>query len=98
MNVVMRRVCKLLLICLSPTVCVCLSPTVCVCVFPPLCVFLVSGHGSWVLSVSPHPSGAAFASGGSDAKVKLWDVGARACVQTVSEHTDQVGETFSERI
>jgi WD repeat-containing protein 61 len=67
-----------------------------------------------VLSVSPHPSGAAFASGGSDAKVKLWDVGARACVQTVSEHTDQVGaracvqtvsehtdqvgETFSERI
>ena len=48
-----------------------------------------------MLSVAAHPSGTAFATGGSDAKVKLWDVGARACVQTVAEHTDQVtGERF----
>ena len=48
-----------------------------------------------MLSVAAHPSGTAFATGGSDAKVKLWDVGARACVQTVAEHTDQVtGELF----
>ena len=44
-----------------------------------------------MLSVAAHPSGSAFASGGSDAKVKLWDLGARACVQTISDHTDQVG-------
>lgn len=44
-----------------------------------------------MLSVAAHPSGTAFASGGSDAKVKLWDLGARACVQTISDHTDQVG-------
>eukprot|EP00955_Chlamydomonas_euryale_P058197 357000-Chlamydomonas_euryale.AAC.2 len=38
-----------------------------------------------------HPSSsAARRSGGSDSKVKLWDVGARACVQTLSDHTDQV--------
>jgi WD repeat-containing protein 61 len=43
-----------------------------------------------VLSVAPHPSGSLFVTGGSDAKVKLWDVGARACVQTASDHSDQV--------
>ncbi|KAJ9532847.1 hypothetical protein QJQ45_010870 [Haematococcus lacustris] len=50
-----------------------------------------SGHESWVLAVAAHPSGATFASGGSDSKqVKLWDLGARACIQTLAEHSDQV--------
>ena len=48
------------------------------------------GHESWVLSVTAHPNGTAFASGGSDSKVKLWDLGARACVQTSTDHNNQV--------
>ncbi len=27
-------------------------------------------------------------------KVKLWDLNTRACVQTLSDHTDQVGALF----
>lgn len=50
----------------------------------------VVGHGSWVLSVACHSSGAAFASGSSDSKVKLWDLQTRTCAQTITDHTDQV--------
>lgn len=31
-----------------------------------------------------------FVSGGSDAKVKLWDLTTRTCIQTITEHSDQV--------
>ncbi len=48
------------------------------------------GHESWVLSVACHPSGSSFATGSSDAKVKLWDLQTRTCAQTLSDHTDQV--------
>ncbi len=45
-----------------------------------------------MLSLAVHPGGGAFASGGSDARVKLWDLHTRTCVQTLSaDHTDQVG-------
>eukprot|EP00198_Chlamydomonas_reinhardtii_P010161 XP_001699498.1 predicted protein [Chlamydomonas reinhardtii] len=56
-----------------------------------------SGHESWVLSVAAHPGGAAFASGGSDARVKVWDMATRTCTQTMAaDHTDQVwGVAFS---
>ena len=50
----------------------------------------VIGHESWVLSVACHPSGSSFATGSSDAKVKLWDLQTRTCAQTLSDHTDQV--------
>lgn len=44
-----------------------------------------------MLSLAVHPGGGAFASGGSDARVKLWDLHTRTCVQTLSsDHTDQV--------
>ena len=49
-----------------------------------------TGHESWVLSVACHPSGSSFATGSSDAKVKLWDLQTRTCAQTLSDHTDQV--------
>lgn len=49
-----------------------------------------SGHESWVLSVAVHPDGNAIATGGSDGKVKLWDLKEKKCVQTSSEHSDQV--------
>jgi WD repeat-containing protein 61 len=50
----------------------------------------LGGHESWVTSVSVHPGGAYAATASADGTVKLWDVGARACVQTAREHGDQV--------
>lgn len=38
-----------------------------------------------------HPGGAAFATASSDSRVRLWDLSTRTCVQTLGEHTDQVG-------
>lgn len=49
-----------------------------------------AGHESWVLSVAAHPGGAAFATGGSDGKVKLWDLATRTCAQSLGDHGDQV--------
>ena len=43
-----------------------------------------------MLSVAAHPNGSNFATGSSDAHVKLWDIRTRACVQTLADHTDQV--------
>ena len=43
-----------------------------------------------MLSVACHPSGKVFATGSSDARVKLWDLQTRTCAQTVTEHSDQV--------
>ena len=54
------------------------------------CWLLHAGHESWVLSVSCHPSGNAFATGSSDAKVKLWNLSTRSLEQTANEHSDQV--------
>lgn len=51
---------------------------------------MYAGHDSWVLSVACHPGGGAFATGSSDAKIKLWDLQTRTCAQTVAEHGDQV--------
>lgn len=50
----------------------------------------LSGHGSWVLSVSASPSGAAFATGSSDRTVKLWEWATRSCVQTAGEQAEAV--------
>ena len=43
-----------------------------------------------MLGVAAHPGGAAFATSSSDARVRLWDLATRTCVQTMGEHTDQV--------
>ncbi|KAK4268837.1 hypothetical protein QN277_022070 [Acacia crassicarpa] len=50
----------------------------------------MSGHASWVLCVDVTPGGEAIATGSSDKTVRLWDLGMRASVQTMSNHTDQV--------
>jgi len=56
----------------------------------------MSGHESWVLDIAVHPTGAAAVTGSSDSRVKLWDLHTRACVQTLTDHSDQVwAVTFS---
>lgn len=53
-------------------------------------VAAMSGHASWVLSLDVSPDGGALATGSSDKTVRLWDLGMRAAVQTMSNHSDQV--------
>ena len=51
----------------------------------------LGGHTSWVLSVCPSPTRAdVVVTTSSDCSVKLWDVSARACAQTMSDHVDAV--------
>ena len=50
----------------------------------------LSGHSSWVLSVSFSGTGKRFASSSSDKSVKIWDVAERKCIHTFNEHQDQV--------
>lgn len=50
----------------------------------------LSGHASWVLSVSFSGDGKHFASSSSDKTVKIWDVSERKCLHTFAEHSDQV--------
>lgn len=50
----------------------------------------LSGHASWVLSVSFSDDGKHFASSSSDKSVKIWDFAERKCVHTFNEHSDQV--------
>ncbi len=54
----------------------------------------LSGHTSWVLSVSYSPSsnGDRVVSSSADHTVKVWDVSANAkqCVHTFTDHADQV--------
>lgn len=50
----------------------------------------LSGHASWVLSVSFSGDGKHFTSSSSDNSVKIWDMTERKCVHTFNEHCDQV--------
>jgi len=53
-------------------------------------VAALHGHDSWVLSVAHSPTGAECVSGGSDKRVRVWDLKQRQPIQTIQEHTDQV--------
>ena len=50
----------------------------------------MSGHVSWVISVSFSPDNEHLVSGSSDGCVKVWEVSTRQCVHTFKEHQDQV--------
>lgn len=51
----------------------------------------LTGHTSWVLSVAVSPANhQIFATGGSDKKLKVWDVNSTQCLNTNESHTDQV--------
>lgn len=44
----------------------------------------LTGHASWVLSADISPDARLAASGSSDQTVKIWDLGERKCVSTLS--------------
>ncbi|KAJ2124263.1 Ski complex subunit Rec14, partial [Coemansia sp. RSA 788] len=48
------------------------------------------GHFGWVVSAEMHANGTYIASASFDAKVKIWDVAQRACVETHNQHAQAV--------
>lgn len=50
----------------------------------------LSGHASWVLSVSFSPDGKRFVSGSADRTVRIWDLDGMQCQHVFKEHIDQV--------
>ncbi|KAF8338458.1 WD repeat-containing protein 61 [Amanita rubescens] len=50
-----------------------------------------AGHSSWSLSVDISPDGRLALSGSADKTIKVWDIGARACVSTLTD----TGEVWS---
>ena len=50
----------------------------------------LSGHTSWVLSVSYSADNNHFVSGSADHTVKVWDAASKQCLHTFSEHNEQV--------
>ena len=52
----------------------------------------LTGHTSWVRSVSFSPDGQTLASGSDDDTIRLWDVGTGRVIRTLTGHTDWVKE------
>ena len=56
---------------------------------------LLTGHTSWVSSVSFSPDGNTLASGSDDGTVRLWDANTGSPIRTLTGHTFEVLGSFS---
>jgi len=56
------------------------------------CVSSMTGHLDGVTSLSIHPSGISFASGGHDSSIRIWDISSKNCVQEMSSHRKKFDE------
>jgi WD40 repeat protein len=52
----------------------------------------LAGHQGWVTALQSAGTGQQLISGSTDRRVKVWDLGARQCVDTIQEHQDTVNK------
>jgi len=56
------------------------------------CISSMTAHLDGVTSLSIHPSGISFASGGHDSSIRIWDISSKNCIQEMSSHRKKFDE------
>jgi len=56
------------------------------------CIHSMTAHLDGVTSLSIHPSGISFASGGHDSSIRIWDISSKTCIQEMSSHRKKFDE------
>jgi len=56
------------------------------------CIHSMTAHLDGVTSLSIHPSGISFASGGHDSSIRIWDIASKNCTQEMSSHRKKFDE------
>ncbi|ORY76836.1 WD40 repeat-like protein [Neocallimastix californiae] len=56
------------------------------------CINSMTAHLDGVTSLSIHPSGLTFASGGHDSSIRIWDISSKNCIQEMSSHRKKFDE------
>ncbi|ORX53461.1 WD40 repeat-like protein [Piromyces finnis] len=56
------------------------------------CIHSMTAHLDGVSSLSVHPSGISFASGGHDSSIRIWDIASKNCIQEMSSHRKKFDE------
>jgi len=56
------------------------------------CINSMTAHLDGVTSLSIHPSGISFASGGHDSSIRIWDISSKNCIQEMSSHRKKFDE------
>lgn len=56
------------------------------------CINSMTAHLDGVTSLSIHPSGLSFASGGHDSSIRIWDISTKNCIQEMSSHRKKFDE------
>ncbi|KAG4104009.1 WD40-repeat-containing domain protein [Neocallimastix lanati (nom. inval.)] len=56
------------------------------------CINSMTAHLDGVTSLSVHPSGLTFASGGHDSSIRIWDIASKNCIQEMSSHRKKFDE------